>query len=97
MEWKETLPERNDWQRQWDLTAYYGEHIVGSIVLNNREEYCSVIDGCEEDIDATNMKEAREEFYDSLELFLEGEINYYNELRDMLKEIRQMEASDYEK
>ena len=33
MRWEEVKPEQKGWQRQWNLTAYYGSHIIGSIII----------------------------------------------------------------
>lgn len=35
MEWKEVEPEQKDWQRQWNLLAYYGSHVIGSIIIRS--------------------------------------------------------------
>lgn len=89
MEWKEVNPQQDNWQRQWDLTAYYGEHVAGSIVLDDDGdgEFCSVIDGSVEFMPAADLEDAKKTFYERLDCFFEGEINYYNELREMLGEI----------
>jgi len=89
MEWKEINPQQNNWKKQWDLTAYYGEHVIGSIVLDNDNwgVFYSVIDGDVEFIPTSDLEEAKGIFYESLDCFFEGEINYYNELRKMLGEI----------
>lgn len=86
MEWKDVEPEQKDWQKQWNLTAYYGEHIVGSVVFNNDGdgEFYSVINGSAEFMAVSNLDEAKTEFYDRLDSYLSGEIDYYKELRIML-------------
>jgi len=89
MEWEEVNTQQDNWKKQWDLTAYYGEHVVGSIVLDDdgEGEFYSVIDGDVEFIPASDLEKAKRIFYESLDCFFEGEINYYNELREMLGRI----------
>lgn len=89
MEWKEVEPEQKDWQKQWNLTAYYGEHIVGSIILDDdgEGEFNSVIDGVVEFMVSSDLEEAKKEFYDRLQSHFESEIEYYNALLNMLDEI----------
>lgn len=90
MEWKEVEPEQKNWKKQWNLTAYYGEHIVGSIVLDDdgEGEFNSVINGSIEFMAAGDLIEAKEEFYERLDTYLSGEIDYYTELRNMLENLR---------
>lgn len=88
MEWQEITPKQQSHQKQWDLTAYYGEHIVGSIVLDNENEFHSIIGNSTEFIDTTDLDTAKAEFYERLETYLSGEIDYYTELLNMLKNIR---------
>ena len=87
MEWKEVEPEQKDWQRQWNLTAYYGSHIIGSIIIDLDGYFNSVIDKSIELILASNLEEAKKEFYDKLKYYLESEIDYYNALLSMLSKI----------
>lgn len=92
MKWKEVEPRQDDWEKQYNLTAYYGEHIVGGLVLDSDGKWNSVIDDTVEFMDCSNLEEAKEEFYDRMELFIEGEINYFTELSEMLDEIRRVEV-----
>lgn len=87
MEWRKVKLEQKDWQRQWNLTAYYGSHIIGSIIIDSDGDFNSIIDGSIELIIASNLEEAKKEFYDKLEYYLESEIDYYNGLLGMLNEI----------
>ena len=89
MEWKEVEPEQKNWQKQWNLTAYYGEHVVGSIVLDNdgEGEFNSVIGGSVEFMAVSDLNEAKAEFYDRLDSYLSGEIDYYKEIRSMLADM----------
>ena len=89
MEWKEVDPEQKNWQKQWNLTAYYGEHVVGSIVLDNdgEGEFNSVIGGSVEFMAASDLNEAKTEFYGRLDSYLSGEIDYYKDLRSMLADM----------
>ena len=87
MEWKEVKPEQKGWQRQWNLTAYYGSHIIGSIIIDSDGDFNSVIDGDIELIIASNLEEVKKEFYCKLQYYLESEIDYYNELLGMLNKI----------
>lgn len=87
MRWKEVKPEQKGWQRQWNLTAYYGSHIIGSIIIDSDGDFNSVINGYTELILASNLEEAKKEFYNKLKYYLESEIDYYNELLDMLNKI----------
>lgn len=90
MKWEEVEPKQDYWKQQYNLTAYYGEHIVGSLVLDSDGDWESVIDDTVKFMDCSNLEEAKEEFYGRMELFLEGEINYYTELSEMLDEIRRV-------
>ena len=87
MEWKEVKPEQKGWQRQWKLTAYYGNYVVGSIIIDSDGDFNSVINGSIELIIASNLEEAKKEFYGKLKYYLESEIDYCNELLDMLSKI----------
>ena len=87
MEWKEVKLEQRDWQRQWNLTAYYGSIIIGSIIIDLDGDFNSIIDGSIELIIASNLEEAKKEFYNKLKYYLESEIDYYNELLGMLNKI----------
>lgn len=87
MKWEEVKPEQKDWQRQWNLTAYYGNYIVGSIIIDLDGYFNSVINGYIELILASNLEEAKKEFYNKLKYYLESEIDYYNELLNMLNKI----------
>ena len=87
MEWKEVKPEQKGWQRQWNLTAYYGSHIIGSIIIDSNGDFNSVINRYTELILASNLEEAKKEFYIKLKYYLESEIDYYNELLGMLNKI----------
>ena len=86
MEWQEVNPEQDNWKRQWNLTAYCGSDVVGSIILDDdgEGEYNSVIDGNVEFMVAGDLDEAKKEFYERLDNYLDGEIEYYKELRSML-------------
>lgn len=84
MEWKEVNPEQDNWKKQWNLTAYYRSDVVGNIILDDDGEYNSVIDGNVEFMEVSDLDEAKKEFYERLDDYLAGEINYYNELRSML-------------
>jgi len=66
------------------LTTFHGGHVVGSIVLDDDGEFCTVIDGYVEFIHTSDLEEAKIIFYESLDGFFESEIKYYNELRRML-------------
>lgn len=87
MKWEEVKPEQKDWQRQWNLTAYYGSHIIGSIIIDSDGDFNSVINGDIELILAFNLEKAKKEFYIKLKYYLESEIDYYNELLGMLNKI----------
>ena len=84
MEWKEVNPEQDNWKKQWNLIAYYGSHVVGSIILDDDGKYNSVINGNVEFMVETDLDEAKKEFYERLDDYFSGEIDYYNELRSML-------------
>ena len=87
MKWEEVKSEQKCWQRQWNLTAYYGSHIIGSIIIDLDGYFNSVINGYTELILASNLEEAKKEFYCKLQYYLESEIDYYNELLGMLNKI----------
>lgn len=88
MEWKEITPEQDDWERQINITAYYGEHILGSLVLGVADEgWKSLIDGKLEYLEAEKVEDAKNEMKIVLENHFEGERNYYDELLDMLQNL----------
>ena len=81
MEWKEVDPAQDDWEKQYDVVAYYGSVTVGSIV------YCgggigwqSVIDGYMDFMEAASFEAAKEEMIDRLANYFTDQINYYKEL-----------------
>lgn len=87
MEWKETEPEQKNRLKQWDLTAYLGAHKIGSIFLDNDNDFNSIIDGNEELLNASNLDEAKEEFYNSLEAHIHDKIDYYKDLLNNLQQL----------
>lgn len=88
MEWEEVTPVQNDWEKQINLKAYYGNLLVGSIVYCGSEiGWQSVIDGNMDFLDAETAEEAKHEMKDRLENHFESEINYYRELTEMLNEL----------
>lgn len=87
LKWEEVNPCQADWLKQWNLTVYYKMHEVGSVVLDKNEKYYAVIDGSTEFIDASNLDDAKEKFYEMLDTFFESEIDYYTELQKMLEEL----------
>ncbi len=91
MEWKEVEPRQNNWGQQWNLTAYNGEHTVGSIILDDDGKFYTVIDGTVEWMDVADLEEAKKEFCYRLDAYLEGEIDYYNDLRDKMKKLMEIE------
>lgn len=95
MRWIKVEPKQDNWQKQYDLIAYDGMYTAGSIVLDNdgEGEWHSVIDDVVEFIVASDLEEAKEEFYDRLEMFIEGEIDFYSELSDLLDDLRESEVT----
>lgn len=89
MEWrKRKFTDQEDWEIQYDVVAYYGSHEIGSLVYSTEYGWQSVINGNVEDLyEAETEEEAKNEFKERLENFLEGEINYYRELCGMLDEL----------
>lgn len=88
MEWKEITPEQDDWKKQINITAYYGEHVLGSIVLVIADEgWNSLIDGKLEYLEAETEEDAKNEMKIVLENHFESERNYYIELLDMLSDL----------
>lgn len=88
MEWDEVTPDQDDWEKQVNLIAYYGNLIVGSIVYCGSEiGWQFVIDGRMDFLDAETEEEAKQELKDRLEDHFESEINYYRELTEMLNEL----------
>lgn len=89
MEWrKRKFTDQEDWEIQYDVVAYYGSHKIGSLVYSTEYGWQSVINGTVEDLyEAETEEEAKNEFKERLENFLEGEIDYYRELCGMLDEL----------
>lgn len=84
----EVSPEQDNWEKQIDIFAYYGNVVVASIVYCGEEiGWQSVIDGHIDYMDAETEKEAKLEMKDKLESHFESEINYYRELTEMLEEL----------
>jgi hypothetical protein len=88
MEWKEVEPEQNDWEKQYDVVAYYGSVTIGSIV------YCgegigwqSVIDGNMDFMEAASLEAAKEEMINRLDNYFTDQINYYKELQESLDDL----------
>ena len=90
MEWREILfRDQEEWEIQYDVVAYYGSHKIGSLVYSTEYGWQSVINGTVEDLyNAKTEEEAKKEFKEILEDFLEGEIDYYRELCSMLDELK---------
>ncbi len=88
MEWKEVEPEQNDWEKQYDVVAYYGSVTIGSIVYCGEEVgWQSVIDGNMDFMEATSLETAKEEMIDRLDNYFTDQINYYKELQVSLDDI----------
>lgn len=87
MEWMEVSPEQDDWDKQFNVVAYYGSHILGSIV-HCEDGWMHMINGSMDFIDAETEEQAKEEMIDILESHFEGEINYYEELISTLDDLR---------
>lgn len=93
MEWDEVTPEQSSWKRQINLTAYYGEHIIGAIVYISEDMgWESIVGGQIDHMEAKTEDEAKIEMVSKLESYFESEINYYKELTEMLNEFKQEES-----
>ena len=89
LEWKEVEPEQEDWERQIDIVAYYGDLVIGSIVYCGEEiGWQSVIDGHMDFLQAESLEDAKEEMINVLESHCEDQIAYYKELQESLDELR---------
>ena len=90
MEWRKiSITDQDDWEIQYDVVAYYGSHKIGSLVYSTEYGWQSVINGTVECLyDAETEEDAKREFKERLENFLEGEIDYYRELCNMLDELK---------
>lgn len=82
MEWRKILyKDQEDWEIQYDVMAYYGSKKIGSLVYSTEYGWQSIINGTVECLYNSNTEEeAKKEFKERLENFLEGEIDYYREL-----------------
>ncbi len=89
MEWKKVLfPDQDDWEIQYDVVAYYGSHKIASLIYSTEYGWQSVIDGTVECLyDSRTEEEAKKEFKERLENYLEGEADYYKELTNMVSEL----------
>lgn len=88
MEWKEVKPKQDNWQRQINITAYYGETVLGSIIYcDELEGWNSLVNDELEYLDAQTEEEAKQEMKDVLEMNFESERNYFEDLLSMLKEL----------
>lgn len=89
LEWKEVEPEQEDWERQIDIVAYYGDLVIGSIVYCGEEiGWQSVIDGHMDFLQTESLEDAKEEMINVLESHCEDQIAYYKELQESLDELR---------
>ena len=90
VKWEEVEPKQNEWKRQINITAYYGEHLIGSIVYYGEAlGWQSVIEGQMEFLDAESEDEAKSEMIDRLNYYLDSKINYCEELKEGLVELDQ--------
>lgn len=88
MEWKEVNPEQDNWERQFDIVAFYGSITIGSIVYCCKEiGWQSVIDGHMESMEAETLEDAKREMIDTLDNHCIDQINYYKELQESLDEL----------
>jgi hypothetical protein len=88
MEYQVVTPEQDNWEKQINITAYYGNVLVGSIVFYGDEiGWQSVIDGSMDYLEAETEEEAKQEMKDKLQMHFESQISYYKELEEMLEEI----------
>lgn len=93
LEWKEVEPEQEDWKKQIDVVAYYGDLVIGSIVYCGEEiGWQSVIDGHMDFMLAESLEDAKSEMIDILEEHCTDQINYYNDLQDSLEELNDREV-----
>ena len=86
MEWRKiSFTDQEDWEMH---LAYYGSHKLGCLVYSSEYGWQSVINGTVEDLyNSKTEEEAKKEFKERLENFLEGEIDYYRELSSMLDDL----------
>lgn len=90
MEWKEVEPEQNDWEKQYDVVAYYGDVTIGSIVYCGEEiGWQSVIDGNMYFMQSESLEDAKKEMIDILDNHCTDQINYYKELQESLDELKE--------
>lgn len=93
LEWKEVEPEQEDWDRQINMIAYYGDLVIGSIVHCEEEiGWQSVIDGHMDFMQAESLEDAKREMIDILEEHCTDQINYYHDLQDSLEELNDREV-----
>ena len=92
MEWKEVAPEQEDWEKQMDLVAYYGNITIGSIVFCGGEiGWQSVIDDRMAFMQAESLEDAKKEMIDILDEHFTDQIDYYHDLQDNLKKLNEGE------
>lgn len=89
MKWERiSFTDQEDWQIQYDVTAYYGEHKIASLVYSTEYGWQSVIDGTVECLyDVETEDDAKREFKERLEIYFEEQIEYYERLCDMLENL----------
>lgn len=93
LEWKEVEPEQEDWKKQIDVVAYYGDLVIGSIVYCGEEiGWQSAIDGHMDFLQAESLEDAKREMIDILEEHCTDQINYYHDLQDSLEELNDREV-----
>ncbi len=94
LEWKEVEPEQEDWKKQIDVVAYYGNATIGSIVYCGEEiGWQSVIDGHMDFLQAESLEDVKEEMIDVLDNHFTDQINYYKDLQGYLEELNAAEAN----
>lgn len=89
MEWRKiSYKDQDDWEIQYDVLTYYGSQKIGSLVYSTIYGWQSVINGTVECLyNSETEEEAKKEFKERLESFLESEVDYYRELINMLDEL----------
>lgn len=89
MKWEKiSYTDQEDWEIQYDVLAYCGQHKVGSLVYSTTYGWQSVINGNVECLyDAETEEDAKIAFKERLQSWLEGERDYYTELIGMLEDL----------
>lgn len=95
LEWKEVEPESASSEKRIDLTAFYGEMTLASLLYQGEEiGWISLINQREEFLDAETEEDAKSELLEALISHYEDEINDDKSMLESLREFNGEEPAE---